>query len=278
MTLSIYDILNKNIDYRKEYKKIKNMFLNEYLLVGQTHDYKYNEVFDAYIMKWKYRGTKCSLEEIIEDIEREIKCGLDPINDCLHLCELILNVREFITYISKKYYLYDMNINIFSDELLIGTIEYILKTLGYSYYKEEDYKVLLIKEEADSINTALIVGNEDISKLVMEYNDFKIVNNVSEKQRILQSLANYIEPNRKTLKEKNAKLEKNLFMAFNKLNIRHNNLDGKKKEEYTSKLTREELVKWYDNIYSLCLISIRLLEIDNQLQPFEDIAKQHFNK
>ena len=141
MTLSIYDILNKNIDYRKEYKKIKNMFLNEYLLVGQTHDYKYNEVFDAYIMKWKYRGTKCSLEEIIEDIEREIKCGLDPINDCLHLCELILNVREFITYISKKYYLYDMNINIFSDELLIGTIEYLAQIENIELEYDKPYVI-----------------------------------------------------------------------------------------------------------------------------------------
>ena len=111
----------------------------------------------------------------------------------------------------------------------------------------------------------------------MEYNDFKISGDIKEKQKILYALANYLEPKRKELREKNSKLEKSLFMAFNKLNIRHNNLEGKEKLGYTSSLTKEELLEWYDKIYNLVLISIRLLELDNQIKPFEDIAKKYFN-
>ena len=276
--LSIYDILNKDIDYKNEYNKIKDLFLNYNLIEGSIgYQYTYEEVFDAYIMQWKYRGTKLCLKEIITDIESKTNCGENPIDDCLYLCELILNVREFLKYISNKYHLRDMYISDFNDRMLIETVEFLLKTLGYSSYKEEEYKILLVKEDADSINTALIVENEDISNVIMQYNDFKIVKNIKEKQKILQSLANYIEPKRKELKNKNGKLEKNLFMAFNKLNIRHNNLEGKDKEEYTSNLTKEDLLKWYDKTYNLSLISIRILELDKQIKPFEAIAKEYFD-
>jgi len=276
--LSIYDILNKDIDYKNEYNKIKDLFLNYNLIEGSIgYQYTYEEVFDAYIMQWKYRGTKLCLKEIITDIESKTNCGENPIDDCLYLCELFLNVREFLKYISNKYHLRDMYISDFNDRMLIETVEYLLKTLGYSSYKEEEYKILLVKEDADSINTALIVENEDISNVIMQYNDFKIVKNIKEKQKILQSLANYIEPKRKELKNKNGKLEKNLFMAFNKLNIINNNLEGKDKEEYTSNLTKEDLLKWYDKTYNLSLISIRILELDKQIKPFEAIAKEYFD-
>ena len=277
--LTIYDIINKDINYEKEYKKIKDLVLNSDTIKctnGLRYSYKY--IFDSYIEYWKYRGTKLNIKEIISEIERKTNCGNDPINDCLYMCELFLNMREFIKYICRRHYIPGIYISDFDDKILLDTVEFLLKTLGYKTYKVEEYKILLTKEDADSINTALIVENEDISNIIMQYNDFKIVNNVKEKQKILQSLANYIEPKRKELKIKNSKLEKHLFMAFNKLNIRHNNLEGKEKEEYTSNLTESELLNWYDKTYNIILISIRLLELDNQIKPFEDIAKMHFNK
>lgn len=277
MALSIYDILNKDIDYKKEHNKIRDLFLNYYWIKGSINcEHTYEEVFDAYIMQWKYRGSKCSLKEIINDIETKTHCGENPINDCLYLCELILNIREFLMYISKNYHLENLYISDFKDNMLIDTVEYIIKTLGYRKHKEDEYKIILVKENADSINTAIISNKIEVSNLIMQYNDFKIINNANEKRKILQELEMYLVPQRKKLKEINYKLEKNLFMAFNKLHIRHNNLEGKDKEEYTSKLTKEELLEWYDRTYNLILISIRLLELNNQIQPFEDIAKQYF--
>lgn len=280
MFRSIYDILNKNIDYSKEYKKIKKMFLEEYFIDGSiNHSYTYGQIFNNYILKWKYRGTKYSLKEILDEIEQNTDCGKDPITDCLYLCELILNIREFLIFAKKNYFMSDDNIYIgqFNDEMLIGNILYILKELGYCLHKEEDYKIILVKDDADAISTAIVVEDNDISNLIMQYNDFKIVNNIKEKQKILFNIAKYLEPKRSKIKEKNKDLEQNLFMAFNKLNIRHNNIDGKDKEDYTSNLSKEELLQWYDRTFNLSLIAIRLIELKNIIEPFDKVRKEYFS-
>lgn len=280
MFRSIYDILNKNIDYSKEYKKIKKMFLEEYFIDGSiNHSYTYGQIFNNYILKWKYRGTKCSLKEILDEIEQNTDCGKDPITDCLYLCELILNIREFLIFAKKNYFMSNDNIYIvqFNDEMLIGNILYILKELGYCLHKEEDYKIILVKDDADAISTAIVVEDNDISNLIMQYNDFKIVNNIKEKQKILFNIAKYLEPKRSKIKEKNKDLEQNLFMAFNKLNIRHNNIDGKDKEDYTSNLSKEELLQWYDRTFNLSLIAIRLIELKNIIEPFDKVRKEYFS-
>ncbi|MDD3048940.1 MAG: hypothetical protein PHQ89_03055 [Bacilli bacterium] len=279
MAKSIYDIINKKIDYKKEYSKIKKIFLDDCLIeLGQNNWGTYSYVFNQWILKWKYRGVKQNIEEIMEEIEKETKCGKDPIIDCLYLCELILNVRTFLLYLRKNYLTnYGFFFNRFDDEMLVENIAYILNELGYLKHVEEDYKVLLVKRDADVISTALSIENVDISNLIMQYNDFKIVENIKEKQRILLNLATYLEPKRKVLKEKDSKLEQNLFMAFNKLNIRHNNLEGKYKEEYTSKLKVNELLEWYNRTYNLILIAIRLLELNEIVEPFEEIRKKYFD-
>lgn len=279
MSKSIFDVLNKKINYRKEYQKIKDMFLKSYLINGANYEkYTYEYVFNHWILKWKYRGAKCDLKEIMKEIEEETDCGKDPIKDCLYLCELILNIREFLTFLKNNFY---TNNGLFfysiDDDMLLGNIAFILNELNYTIHIEDDYKVLLIKKDADAINTSIIVNNDDVSDLIMEYNDFKITNDISEKKKILVELANYLEPKRRALKSKNSSLEANLFMAFNNLNIRHNNLEGKDKVEYTSNLKKEELLKWYDETYNLILIAIRLLELNNMMEPFEKIRKEIFN-
>ena len=125
MALSIYDILNKNIDYKKEREKIKKMFLVNSCINGSIRErHTYEEVFNNYILKWKYRGTKCSLKEVLSEIETKTNCGSDSINDCLYLCELILNIREFLIFAKKNYYNPSENIFIsgFDDEMMMGNI------------------------------------------------------------------------------------------------------------------------------------------------------------
>ena len=56
MSKSIFDILNKNVNYRKEYQKTKDMFLTAPLISGIGYtEYTYEYVFDSWIVKWKYR-------------------------------------------------------------------------------------------------------------------------------------------------------------------------------------------------------------------------------
>lgn len=124
-------------------------------------------------------------------------------------------------------------ISSFNDDMMMGNINYILKELGYRIHKEENYKIRLVKEDTDAINTALVVENKEISNLIIQYNDFRIVNSINEKQKILFETAKFLEPKHSQIKTKNSDLEQNLFMAFNKSHIRHNNIEGKELKEYT---------------------------------------------
>lgn len=63
------------------------------------------------------------------------------------------------------------------------------------------------------------------------------------------------------LKKVNAILEDNIRYLLNKINICHNNKEGKNALRYVANLTDEELESWYDETYQMLLLSI--LELDN---------------
>ena len=53
----------------------------------------------------------------------------------------------------------------------------------------------------------------------------------------------------------------NTGFLLNKMNIRHNNKEGKNASEYVANLADEELEKWYDETYQMLLLA--MLEVDN---------------
>ena len=61
---------------------------------------------------------------------------------------------------------------------------------------------------------------------------------------------------------------------MNKLNIRHNNVEGEKAEVFTQQLSPEELEEWYDDTYQLLLLAF--LEDDNmkRRQKVKDLQRQ----
>ena len=67
-------------------------------------------------------------------------------------------------------------------------------------------------------------------------------------------------------------MEDHLYFLFNNINIRHNNLEQGSKEyrKYIADMSKEELEKWYDETYQLCLLAF--LELDN-IQRKEKIEK-----
>ena len=89
--------------------------------------------------------------------------------------------------------------------------------------------------------------------------------NVTEpkKRGILLALADKLESRRNKLKGRNTSLETDLFFLFNKLNIRHNNQDseGQNYIPLVADMGAEEIEKWYDDIYQMCLLAF--LELDH---------------
>jgi len=276
---TIFDLLNGELNYEEEYESLRNLFLNEnnikYQRVWRTYEY----VCNAYIEWWKYRGTKSNVKDIMNSIGLKSKPVFEYWEACIYLCEFILNMRLFVqkmqSYEGKDVYSYDI-IDI-EDKMLIDNINYILSKLGYKQVIKKDTLVLL-KNNSDAETTALIVEDDDLSINILKYNDFRISRDVEAKRDILRKMASYFEPHKSDIEKLNSDLADNISMALNTLNIRHNNLSGKYKIEYTSKLKDKEFIKLYDDLYNWMLVAFRMIEIPNMLADFKNIRHKEFNK
>ncbi len=282
MRKSIYSILGKRINFTNEYAKIYEMFNDDYIISWSCQSYSWSEFFEEFINEWKYRGTYTTVEEILYDLGLGKTCNKEnEIEELLLLIDFVLNACEFVKYKQeehrKEYFTLDnKNIGlIFIDNnMLLDNIDVILKKLGYKKVKKEKYKIMLMKDKIDSFETALIVKEENIADLILDYNDFRIENDLKAKKDILNSLSQYIEPLRKNIKNANSSLEDYIFFCLNKLNIRHNNKSGKDKINYIANMNKKDLISWYDKVYDLILIAIRLVEMPNYFKEFKELKNK----
>jgi len=279
MRRTIFDLLDKEIDYKKEYEKLYLMITNDSLLhYGNSSRYK--NIFNLFIKDWEYRATARDFDEVISMIFSNNKFTDEE--NCLYLIELILNIRAFFLYKNKESEDEKVLINgglvqpktiRFNDQVLIDIIDYVLNKLGYVPYKEEKYKVILIKKDADAISTALVVKEENLINLIMDYNDFRIHNDLLAKKDILVNFGQYLEPLRNDLEKIDKTLSSTIFFNLNNLHLRHNNKSGKDKSNYVAKLSDTDLIVWYDKLYYLILLAFRLLELPNKFKEFKELKK-----
>lgn len=137
----------------------------------------------------------------------------------------------------------------------------LIEDLGYETKILEDEERVLLLEKNAAATAAAEITPPEISNKIIEYNHFLLKGNIEEKRKILLVLADKFEPMKNELKKVDAILEDNIRYLLNKMNIRHNNKEGKNASEYVANLTDEELESWYDETYQMLLLSI--LELDN---------------
>lgn len=282
MHKSIYDILGKKINILNEYEKLYDLFNNEYTYKYGRSSYTLADLFDLFIEDWEYRATYRNIEEILSDLELDEETTEElATRDILYLIELILNVEDFIerkrANFDKQYFVYkDHNVDLIykKSNIITENIEILLKELNYRSYKEKKNKIKIRKNSSDALETAIIVKDESISDLILDYNDFRIEKDLKAKKDILNSLGQYIEPLRKNIKQANSGLEEYIFFCLNKLHIRHNNKSGKDKINYVANMSKIDLINWYDKVYDLVLIAIRLVEMPSYFKSFKELKKK----
>ena len=102
MYKSMYDILNKKIDYENEFSKLWNMLFTKKYYQYSNISYTLIEMFDKLIVNWKYKGTKCSAEEVVNELGIYDLKKLSIQEAILRICDFIINVREFVKYQKKE--------------------------------------------------------------------------------------------------------------------------------------------------------------------------------
>ena len=117
-----------------------------------------------------------------------------------------------------------------------------MKNLNFKrQLNEVDNRITYIKRDADVDSVLSVLENDENIRLVLlEYNDFRIENNVTKKRIILKKLGDYLEPKRKEYNSINKSLTDDIFFMLNKFYIRHNNDENFKFD------SDDDYIKWYD--------------------------------
>lgn len=204
-------------------------------------------------LSWKYRDTFLNTEEYLRFL------GL-YINESLISESTIYSIEEdkflyFLEFLVNMVELLKTKSDVDFNDRSCATIEnipLILEKMNYKLAKEND-KILIIKKDAD-IDTVIQSVPDDIGKLLLEYNDFKIKDDILAKRNILKQIDLYIEKNIK-LKGYDSGLENAIGKIINELGVNHP--INKKYINYSN----NQLIEFYDKCFIMMLHAIRIKEI-----------------
>lgn len=269
---SIFEIENR-LNVEKEFKRLMDAICydREAIIFSRHKDSNrhYGTIFEAIdevaFLEWKYRDTFLNVIEYFEHI------GIDYKNVILGKRynignEAFLFFLEFLVNIFKVFE-NDERIE-FTDRAIayIQNIPRILEKMNYELAKQED-KIIITKRDAD-VDSVLENVPKNVANLLLEYNDFRIRNDIEAKKKILKALDLYIENNIK-IKEFDSELDNTIGTITNKMGINHPRIE----EPYKS-YTDEQLLEWYDKCFLMMLHVIRTVEIRKIKKERKDIVNK----
>ena len=140
----------------------------------------------------------------------------------------------------------------------------------------QDGYTIFVEKDAAAISVSEILPS-DLSYKVIEYNHHSMKGDIDGKKAILKLMADQLEPRGKELNHIDGQFKKDLFNAFNNMNIRHNNTDQKDSgnyRKYVAEMDKAELEKWYDEIYQMCLLAFMRLEHTARKPKFDELMRK----
>lgn len=252
------------IDVKAEYQKLYGMLYDRSIQVSNTKRISaYDEISD-YFVSFYFRGTCLSINEFndIHGFHFEKEPANFNIDHLISLCEYIYNM--LMAYQGVVGYQYGipqpLPINI---QFYIAQILQVINAIGYTQTTLDAFTVF-VEKSPEAITVAesnLIPAN--LSYKLISYNHHSMKGQLDEKKNALLQFASILEGKRKLLKAADTNLEKELFYLFNNLDLRHNNTDPENDSKYNNvvaQMPTDELEKWYDETYQMCLLAILQLE------------------
>lgn len=267
-------INNGNFSTRQEINCIAEILEKTYYFDGSITD-----LFDRNFVKFPKKGPFTSLKQM-----RDFLASQSSSQE-----ELLILYCEMLLYFINQYKYSIINSNGFMTEEELTLPEKDLKYLERHIYEvvdrihhkvvkvDNDYNFIIVPREKKSIQASEIVACNDknIAIKILEYKHFS--NTVDDKEKILISIAKYMENKRADLSDKlnedglymqkNGKnvLVEQMFEMFNNLHIRHNT-----DKQYIKESERE---KWYDYTYNTILTVIIIEEqarINKEFKKLKD--------
>ncbi|WP_033163590.1 hypothetical protein [Sharpea azabuensis] len=274
MRRTFADVLREGkINIKDEYNKLYSLMFGKYIIEG---DKSLHDMIEEIFCYFSFRGTCLSLSEFDKKygfhFEKEPK-DFDVVY-LVSFCEYFQNMLVGIQEVERTRRLRYQYINI---NLLQNQIRLVIDNIGYMPVEDDGLIVYVEKSSAAiSVSESPMIPKE-LSYKVLEYNHYSLRGNLNKKKVILLHLADLLEPKRKELNGINGNLCNDIFFAFNNLNIRHNNIDPDNSSNYKrliSSMKEEELEKWYDEVYQMCLLAFMELEEEERKHKFNTLKKK----
>lgn len=253
-------ILNEQgINLRREYDRLYDLFYNQKVPSNLGNNYTLKDYVEINFLSVPFRKTCLSLDDFNSTYRFHFvqnPYGFD-LNYLLSFCEYTYN---FVIWMSQESELFKYG-NRQSGQFYIYQIRSVIESIDYMQLTQ-GYITIFTPKKPEAIVASEIVSPE-ISYKVLEYNHYTMKGDIARKKEMLRILADQLEPRRADLTAINKELASNVFFMFNNMNIRHNNCtEGDKNyREVVAKMSQDELEKWYDETYQLCLLAF--LELDN---------------
>lgn len=266
---------NGKIDINEEYTNLFELFYETSDIYFENF-YKIKTLREIVALCFKenrFRGTCLTLEQFDRKygFEFEKYPNKFDVNYLVFFCEYMYNLTANLSYDLSK-----LNCGI-NKSFYLNHIQKVIEGIGYMQSEEDGVVIFVPKDSAAiSVSESPLIP-EDISYKVIAYNHHSRQGDLEAKKDIIRKLADLLEPKRADLKCMNKDLEKDLFMLFNNLNIRHNNIDPANPANYReciAKMPNDELESWYDETYQMCLLAFMELEHSDRKVKLDQLKKQ----
>lgn len=263
------------VDIKSEYQKLYSMLFDKSIPVSNTNRISaYDEISDNFI-NFYFRDTCLSIDEF-NDLHG-FHFEKDPLNfnidHLISLCEYIENMLmgyQSATGYKNLYGLGPINVHLYSMQ-----IYNVIEKIGYMRSYQDGFAIFVEKTPTAIAAAESEYIPQDLSYKLISYNHFSMKGQIEEKKTVLLQFASILESKRSELKKINKTFEQDLFYIFNNLNLRHNNTDPEvvsKYKAYVAHMSKDDLEKWYDETYQMCLFAI--LQLEHKVRKQElDILK-----
>ena len=283
---TIVQILSESqVDVIREYDRLYNMFYDQLYPGSFGKNTTLRNHCAQHFMEMPFRDTCISLD----DFERtngfifQARTHADfseewRLERLLRLCEYSYNVAFYSQELVNTVYSMTLSSEPYAPiENYLQQVERVIDKIGYMPNTINGVTEFVAKDQiVFSISQTL---DASLSYKLIDYNHHSMQGDLKRKRETLLLLADKLEAEEKQLKQINSSLADDLFFMLNNLNIRHNNAKkgGKYYKAFIASMTPEELEKWYDEVYQVCLLAFMELENKPRKQAIADLKKSISN-
>lgn len=261
-------------NYKDEYDKLYHLLYNkDYKSSNGSRNWSLYDCFDAIFLRFPFAGTCLSLGEFNKKygFNFPVSGKEASIDDFVLLLEYFQNLIN--GFRCTNFTLCEFS-NAHDENFLARYLYNMAEEMGYEFSSQDGFSILV---EKNAVVTAVAESDlipDDLSYKLITYNHHSMRGDLEGKKTIILRLAALLEAKKSILHQVNPNLENDLFYIFNNFNLRHNNCDSSAKgkyKPYIANMKKDDLEKWYDEAYQMCLLAFMEIEQADRKPKFDAI-------